>query len=477
MKRRLIISLATLALTLAMSTSAFASALVVSIDGDTRVFTESVETAKDTLVYAEEFADKINVSYSYNVSEEVLTFMNESNTLILFLNKDKGILNDKEVSLITAPIMGEKGEVLVPLNFMSETFGVEVSKVEESADNDFSTSHFSDLNGLGEITENTTVYTYNDALELLNENSVASQRGELGKEQIQESIDGLNGALSAMAGVYQNTNIFDPVSYNKIVLAQGELNESQKDLEKQIKLIELSNELQLMSQLNALTKAKTDLYLAEKNLELEKRDLEITKVKNQLGMVSNYSVKKAEDNLAKSEKSLKTLEDAVKVEKQDLNALLRLPLDEDIFVEFHLDVEEKEYDLDKLVTVAIDKSLNVEEKEKALDDVKIGSSDDSIAVKTARLDLEQAEEAVEKNVYSTYNNLNTLVANYEMLLDSREALVRDYELAEIQYELGYITKHDLNKIAVGVATMDASIISLEMTYQMLCFQLDHPQLF
>ncbi len=477
MKKRLIMSLETFTLTLAMSTSVFASALVVSIDGEQRVFTEAVETEKDVLVYADELADKIGVSYSYDATEKILTFIDSNNTMILALNKEKGDLNGEEVSLPIAPTLDENGKVLVPLNFICEVFGVEVNFNNESVENDFSTSYFSDINGLGEITENTVVYTYDEALEVLNENSIASQKGALGKEQIQETIDGLNGAIGAMQDIYTNTGYFDPISYNKIILAQGDLNESLDDIDEQIALIKTSNELQLKVQLMNLTKARTDYYLAEKNLEIEKTDLEITKAKNQLGMVSDLTLDKAEEALKNSEQSLKTLADAVTVEEQDLNALLRLPLDEDVFIEYYLEVEQKDYNLDKLVSTAIDKSLNVEQAREALKEAKVDYNEDSPQVEMARLDVQQAEEKVEKNVYSTYNNLITVMDNYKMVIDARASLIRDYELAEIQYELGYITKYDLNKIAAGVAKIDASILSLEMTYDMLTFQLDHPRLF
>ncbi len=353
---------------------------------------------------------------------------------------------------------------------------VSVNSVE-SEQGQFSTSFFSDINGLGEITETTTVYTYDEALKVLNENSMPRQKILIGKEQIQDGIDEINKYIDGMAAYYQATGIIDNQAYNKAILTKGDLVDSLADMDEQIKVLELGNEIQLMSALNTLTNAKTEYYLAKENLEIEEQGLEFTKIKNELGMVSDYNLDKAITNLENSSNSLKALEDKVVVAKQDVNSLLRLPLDEDVFIKFNIEVVPRDYDLEKLVDRAIEKSLTVEQAESAIDTARSEDGSESANYKLAELSLTEAKETVEKNVYKSYNTLNTLIDNYNTLVESREDLINDYNMAVIQYELGYITQFDLDKIVVGIATLDSKILSLEMLYEMTCFQLDNPQLF
>ncbi len=476
MKKRIIMSLTTLTLALAMSTSVFASALVVSVDGNERVFTEAVTEKDDVLVNAEELSEKTGINYTYNEIQGSLKFSNSKNTLQLYINKDKGLLNGKEVKVKTPPKLNEEGEVLVPLKFVTKTFGVELNIYEEGNLSDFDTHYFSDLKGLGEITATTKVYTYDEALDILNENSFANQKTSITQDEMEDSLNSMKNAQAIMQS-WLYTGFININDYTDLVDSVEDMETSLDDLDEQKAMIETSNEVQLMSQLSTLTKAKTDYYLAEKNLEIEEKELEIKKTKNELGMLSDYDLDKAVTNYEKSKKSLNSLGDAVKVAKQDLNKLLRIPVNEDIFIEFYVDVEDREYDIDSLVKEAQESSLSVKQAERALEDAEEEYGTRDMNYEMAELDLEQAKDTVEKNVYSTYNNLNTVIDNYELVKDSREALVKDYELAQIQYDLGYITELDLDKIAVGIANIDASILQLEMSYEILCYQLDHPELF
>ncbi len=477
MKKKILMSIATLTLALSMSVQAFANPLVVNLNGINRVFSNSTVENGVVLVNGVELADKLALTYTYSVAANTVTLVNGNVNLVLKIGSNKASLNGKEVTL-PATVTYDNGVVYFPLQFVTETFGSTVDTKNAEIITEFDTPYFSDLSGVANITDKTKVYTYDTAVDLAIENNANAKKLDIQYDAVKDGITSMDNALEGLAssaGQYGLT-VDDNVYYS--VLDQRKsllttLNTSEDNTE----LVETGVEISLMTALNNLDTAKMNYFLTEANLALQVQDLDITKVKNNLGLASNYSLEKATANLENTKTTLNTIETTIVSAKQNINSILGLPYDSDIYVENNIKVTEKEYNLPVIISIAKGKSVSVKDAKRAVDTAELNYGTNSANHKVAIVNLEQAKKDVEKNAYTAYNNYLSLVENDKMLNNNRDIAIADYEMALKQYELGYITKYNLDLMSLNIANIDSQILKNKMNYQAVTFQLDHPNLF
>lgn len=63
----------------------------------------------------------------WDAKDQKITILAGSIEIILWINKRKALVNDKEIELSMAPLIGKSGRTLVPLRFIAEAFGAELS--------------------------------------------------------------------------------------------------------------------------------------------------------------------------------------------------------------------------------------------------------------------------------------------------------------------------------------------------------------
>ncbi len=483
MKKKLIMSTTTLALSLAMSTSVFASPLVVSINGVERVFVESVIDNEIVTVNAEELAKKLSLEYSVGNPKGTVTFKDDKTTLVLTPNSTLGTLNGKQVSLPVAPKFNENEELYVPINFVIDAFGIEASEANDESDfieNDFDTPYFSDLTGISGITEETKVYTYREALDLAEENNSAIKKSEIEYDYYKDEANSINNSMSYLNDYYsQNGGMPETMIpfYNGSLEAAYQLTLKTNDVQERMDVLELATESGLMISLNNLTNANINYTLTKESYEIQEQDLEFTRVKNDLGLVSDYNLQKSEAALVSTRTTLTALENQVQAAKRDLNTTLGLDVDDDTYVETSIEVKPVDYDIKNLVSDALYYSYQLQQSKDALEDTRDDEGSDSVKYKVEKITHDDLKKSVEKSVYTAYDNFNNIVANDKLLRSERETAVNDYNMALQQYKLGYITSYDLDKLLLNIANKDAAILKNEMNYKLVRFQLDNPELF
>ncbi len=477
MKKKIIMSIATLTLALSMSVQAFANPLVININGVDRIFTQVIDEDGVLVVNGEELADKLSVSYLYNEMARVVTFKDSDTTLLLEIDSNIGTLNGKEVTLPTT-ITVVDGVVLVPLQFISDTFGATLAEENDEITTDFDELYFSDLTGVNDITADTKVYSFGKAVDLAMENNSTIKKLDVQYDETREAVESIDRIISAMqeSAILYPDLVFDEEAYYDLIDTKNDLMANLDLSGDQEDLVEMSIELSLMTSLNTLDTAKMNYYLTEQSLALQEQDLDILKVKNNLGTASDYSVKKAESNLQNTKTTLATLETSIVSAKQNINNIIGLPYDDDVYIENDIQVIDKNYDVSTIVHNAKIESATVKSAKTAVDNAKVQYGSDSAQYKLAVIDFEQAKKDAEKSAYTAYNNLNMIIENDKLLHNNRDIAIADYEMALKQYELGYITQYTLDQMLLGIAKIDADILQNEMKYQLISYQLDNPEL-
>ncbi len=478
MKKKLIMSIATLSLALSMSVQVFADPLVVNINGVNRVFTQAIDEEGVITVNAEELADKLNLEYTYNYITGAVSFKSNDQTLNLQINSNLGTLNDVSVQLPATTKLID-GEIFVPLEFISDTFGAELAERDDEIVTDFDEPYFSDLSGIDDVTAETTVYTYDAAVELAMENSSAAKMLDVQYDATKDGIETIDESIAA-GQEFMNQNPGFPIdseAYYDLLSTKYDLTLSLDLTGEQKDLVETGIELSLITALNTLDTAKMNYELTSQTLALQEQDLDVTRVKHDLGLVSDYTLQKASSTIENTKTNLNILENQIISAKQEINAILGLPLDSDIYIENDIQIKEKEYDLNKLVKDAKSQSLAVKDAQQKLEDEMRTTYPEATSYQIAKINVDQMRKTVEKEVYDDYTALQAIVENDKVLNNNRDMAIADYNMAVEQYKVGYITKYTLDQMLLNIANIDASILKNEMNYQLLTFKMDNPSLY
>lgn len=491
MKKKLITTFLSLSLVFALSTEAFAANLGVSFNGVNRIFTEYTNKNGITYVEANSLCDDLHISYDYNPMNGTLILSDAETTLIMRPNSSDATLNDETIHSINPPIRTADNDILIPLRFVAETFG---STVGYDSDKNTITitnedKYLSELNFKYDVTEDTKIYSYDDALRRATSTNTSLKQTLLQFETVEANLKTTEDSLNT-TNLYAYTSgdsiIFgNPLAY-QLFTTKDNLENTLKLEDETLKASKLAIETNLMNALNALDIAKSNYLLTKESANLQKIDLDNTTLKNSLGMVSDETLRQAKSDYEKTLINLSILEDSVKTAKENLNTILNLPVDSDIYVEYDTTIEEKSFDVDSLVTSARLNSLSVKNAENTLkaanNSFNYVIDGDSYSTKmrdldSAELNLTQTKKDVEAKVRSTYKSYVQVLDNDKTLRANRLDAINTYNNAVLSYNAGYITNQDLEKASLNITNCEMKILQNELNCKILLFQLEHPELF
>ncbi len=497
MKKKIIMTLTTIMLTLATSVSALAGPLAVNVNGLVRVFRESKNIDGSTYVDADSLTSEFYLTYDYNEFNGVCNIYDGTNTLTLKVGSNEGYLNGNPISVPTPPIVNEDGMLLLPLRFIGELFGCEVTYDNETGLITLSNGspYVSNIGRYDDIPNGATVYTYEEALQTASDNNISRKQLALQYEEaerqlhlIQNQIDMTPNYSIDLSGLGMGDYTYNVGSdyVKQMLLAQDSIRNSLALESDTTAALDTGIELSLIAQENALITAKVNYLLAEESLKLQETNLENLTLKNSLGIVSDSELKTAQNNYDQTKASLNALQTSIDSAEQGLNSILGVDLDNNTYVEYDTTIEENKYDEEKLVRDALNNSINVKNARTAVKNaegaMQIISSDDSyadkkLALNNANLAYAQAKKDAEKNARDTYNAYLMVIENDKMLNASKDEAINTYNKVAASYMAGYVTLYEVEAAKLGIAKAEADILQNQLNYKLLTFQLDHPELF
>ena len=258
---------------------------------------------------------------------------------------------------------------------------------------------------------------------------------------------------------------------------------------KQIEITKENLALEVRNAMNEVNILLNEQVLLELEIENTRINFEMAKTKAARGMISRYDLEKEQDtfNQKMKEKDLfgKTVENAY----MKLNSLMgisqkdRYDLEEDITYE-----PIGEVDIDYLVVKVISESPTIWSQEKKielatldLDLYVFNAGGDSYAAKKIDLQLEKNNLAsqklnLEQSIRATYNQIQQLEKNYELLEANFKSAERSLGLARAQYKLGMVAKNQLKQGELGVIQTKHEIGKKVVEHEKLKIQLHEPYL-
>ncbi len=492
MKRKFIMVVSATIMSLTMSVTAFAGTLSVNFNGVNRVFTNSKIENGCTMVDADELTKNLNVSYSFDPLTNIIKISDGENSLVLKVNSIEGTLNGEKITLKQAPIRLENNIVLLPLRDISEMFNNKVSYDSEKKIikvlND--SPYVSNLGKMEDVTENTKVYTYDEALKKAVQDSTTIKKTRIQYEELESNLEDINDAINLTPNyaIQGNTGTiyFGSQQVRQLYNQQNAILDTLALEDDSVEAIELGLEAGLIAALNNLDTAKTNYLLTQESLALQGINLKNTRLKNSLGMVSDDALKTAESDYNKTLITLDTLKQTIQTAKENVNSIMGLPLTSDTFVEYNTQIENVDLDVDTIVRDALVQSVSVKSAKNTLDQANrslnyLLSTDDmkdkKRSVASAELNLADTKDSVEKSVRSSYASLQQVINNDKTLKSNRTDAINKYNSAVVSYNAGYITNYELEALELAITSADAKILQNELTYKTLLFQLQNPQLF
>ncbi len=493
MKKKIATTLLALTLSLNMVVPALAGTISINVNGINRVFNDVQNINGTTIVNGDDLADRIEVSYIYDEETGAITMANSDTTLIMHLDSLDATVNGSSVTLPVAPTKNENGVIQLPLRFIAETFGYNVSfdgntNLVTLSNNSPYVSNFGTYD---DITENTTIYTYDEAVAKAIKNSSLISSAEREFDELEDTLENIDDTITN--GVAGYTTIggytyFSEGAVRTMIINRDNLITALSLKDDSLESIETAVELNLLGSLIALESTKVNYELKEQALGLKETELNNAKTKYSLGMISADDLRTAQSAYDKAKLDLDASSDSIDAAKRDVNSAMGLSLTADTYVEFDTTINYNDYknlDEEDFVKDVLRNSMTLKQAQANYDTVKkstayITDTDDYYTkyrnLDAAQENLDNTKKSVEESARATFESLTGIVNNDKILRKNREDLINQYNSAVILYNTGYTTEYALQQLENAITSVEASILLNELSYKATIFQIEHPEL-
>ncbi len=456
-----------------------------------------------------EVFELLGAEVQWNSVKRCVTAKKDGKTVVLYVDTNKGYVNDTPISLPTKCVNVD-GHIFVPVRFVSDAFGYSIDWDQAKYRVSINTGNekYILLDVTPDITENTLVLTYDEALKMAISKSSALKNIEDSVDYLDEMRDNLGDliwSLDQQQSQY-NSNLFNlSQQTNDVLAAQLALQENIestiqvarniKNVEIQKQMIDVNEEmvkdgveLALKSYVNNIKTTQSQIELLDASVKLGQENIENMELKNKLGYESDYNLQTAKTTQLKNESNLEVLKLNMDNQKQALKTLLGVDAGQDIYVESEVtfdalnDVSIEQYVDRKRET---DPSIKTLKNDVFLAEYKERTnaaydSESEIGVRnelnTAKRNLADSQDTLENNIRTTYNNIKQLEENNKTLLRAVEQAKADYNSAVTSYKAGMATEYQVKQAKLGILSAEKDVEDNAMNYDLLTFTFDRPYL-
>jgi len=252
-----------------------------------------------------------------------------------------------------------------------------------------------------------------------------------------------------------------------------------------VKLIGI--ELEVKSTYAGLIHARNNFELAETYLAQAQESYTFMNKRFELGQVAKTSVLEAESEVATKEAELIEAQLTFDNAMMDLNMLMNQELNKEWILKEATYTEMIEIpELSILQVHMLENHPSVMSTEMSYKiaettyDVASGFYPENVYIhreakqsyEKAAFQYEASKLSQEKNLAQAYQNLDSITQGIEALEKSVELINESYRSAQLRMELGFITSHTLNEIALTQQRMEANLINMQRNYQLAVAQLE-----
>ncbi|MDR2650437.1 MAG: TolC family protein [Clostridiales bacterium] len=469
---------------------AAAAAPNLSVDGFFTAFRTKPQSVNGvTMMAMREIADYANVIVSWADITQTATLTKGQMELVLTVGAKRAYLNKEPVDLPAAPMYNNgqvMADILVPMRFVAETFGVSVGW-EEKANTIILTTgkdpmKIMDINQ--PATPNAIVMDYDEAL-----SSAYDANSSL--LNLKESIDVINEKHSDLL---DTINILGYVAdlnsqqFTDALRALRQLENTMENIPYNEQMVRESTEYMLRNTLSSIATDEMDLQILKENINLQTTNVKNTQLKLELGMVSSSTLKTAEQELEQSKVNQEILELKIADERSSLGQILLMPMDREIIINFTPSVETlPQPNLSALIADSANTDPTLKLKETALKEAQyaVDTYNDTMTesklekennlIRASR-DYDDAKRNLEAAIRAAYNKINQIQQNQKSLEINLEKAKDTYKTLSANYQAGLVALYDLDAGRVAILKAETDIAKNAYTFWTLSFGLAHPYL-
>jgi hypothetical protein len=276
-----------------------------------------------------------------------------------------------------------------------------------------------------------------------------------------------------------------------------------RTLDKQMDSLRLNREIILagveMSLINSLITIAShewDMALLEATIALNEENLTRTALRHEFGLASDNDLRTAEQALAQNRTNLENLLITLSGEKQALNKILQLPLDDEIVVEWERASFDGPEDAEALNTyiaqqfetapTILQKQINADIKKDNWDDYRRLNRnlrrDDSQNNKLkneyeqAQRELNDAKLALEAAIRKGSQNIDQLTTREQTLAVDAQKAADQLNTLQAHHKAGLVTQYEINQVLLAIQNAEIALEKNQNQLWLLQFAFLHPYL-
>ncbi|MBY7738370.1 stalk domain-containing protein [Paenibacillus polymyxa] len=478
MKRFGVALLSTLVLTSAFANLVGAQSgdIKVIINGVTQQYTQSpVVSQNTTLVPLRGVFESLGAQVEWDSKAKKVTASKNDDTLTLNIGSKLAYKNSKPVQLDAATQI-QKGQVLVPLRFVSQSLGAKVNwdrTTRTVTISNQSSGSATDTNSLSSkplaapVTKVTydTYYndslTYEDAVKLAIADSTSVKTGEVSIDQAGKILKetGKNIDFVPAEAGYEGQD--------KAYKGYAQTNLNYEATKKNLEMTKESIEYNVKDLYNKLLQKQNAVKLAALNIEDAERKLKVAQIKRDNQMSSDYEVTQATNQLTQNQAALDKAKKDLDSAYVSLNQLIgykpeqRYELkDKPVYSEFKDNVETK-------VSQVLTSSTAIWLSEQKVDLAELSlklynfSTPGNTPYEAEQLNVEKAQYAtegtkrqLEEAVRTIYNNIKALESQYSQIQAGLVSARSAADMAKKQFDVGLATELQVYEANLKVTTAE-----------------------
>ncbi|WOZ38077.1 stalk domain-containing protein [Paenibacillus polymyxa] len=478
MKRFGVALLSTLVLTSAFANLAGAQSgdIKVIINGVTQQYTQSpIVSQNTTLVPLRGVFESLGAQVEWDSKAKKVTASKNDDTLTLNIGSKLAYKNSNPVQLDAATQI-QKGQVLVPLRFVSQSLGAKVNwdqRTRTVTISNQANGSTTDANSLSSkplaapVTKVTydTYYNdslaYDDAVKLAIADSTSVKTGEVSIDQ----------AGKIMKETGKNID-FVPAeagdeAQDKAFKGYAQTNLNYEAAKKNLEMTKESIEYNVKDLYNKLLQKQNAVKLAALNIEDAERKLKVAQIKRDNQMSSDYEVTQATNQLTQNQAALDKAKKDLDSAYVSLNQLIgykpeqRYELkDKPVYSEFKDNVETK-------VSQVLTSSTAIWLSEQKVDLAELSlklynfSTPGNTPYEAEQLNVEKAQYAtegtkrqLEEAVRTIYNNIKALESQYSQIQAGLVSARSAADMAKKQFDVGLATELQVYEANLKVTTAE-----------------------
>ncbi|MFZ5965767.1 MAG: stalk domain-containing protein [Bacillota bacterium] len=366
--------------------------------------------------------------------------------------------NGETMRLDTKPFIMD-GRTMVPLRFVSESFGAAV-EWDGSAQRVIITNASEKENNITtEEKENPTVnlLTYEEAAKIALEHSYDYKNQLAEIEKIEENR---SDTADQLGWGYETDDASDVSLVKKLKSYDTSLEMAKKQLE----ITKESIAFQVKNQMDEVNKLLMEMDLMKLEIENAETNLRIARTKKDKGLISAFDLEKEKESYDKIIKEKEVLEKSIEAAYVKLNSLLGINDSEKYTLEdqvvYALLTEDN---VDYLVTKIISENPSVWNQEKTIESAELdltlyvyNSGGESYKNKEINLQQEknnlgELKLSLEETIRTSYSQIQQLEKSYELLEMNLKSAERELKLLQAQYNAGVATDLQLDEATLAVA--------------------------